>query len=378
MLHFNPDARPTLPDARSETEPLRFHRRLPGYRPTPLHRLSALARRLGVGQVLLKDESDRLGLPAFKVLGAAWAAYCQVGRMLDAPPEPWTTLGELREKLAPLLPMELITATEGNHGRAVARVAAWLGFGARVFVPHATAPSRSAAIEDEGARVIRIDGSYDDAVEIAGAARAQRALLLQDTALPGYETIPAWIVDGYSTLGHEIDAELATADEPGPDLVLVQIGVGGLASAAVRHFRRRGVQPPPRIVGVEPDGAACALASLAHGEPTDVTHPVDSVMAGLNAGRISPTAWNWLRRGLDAAISVSDTRAEEAVRELAKAGVASGASGAAGLAGLIELLEGPDATPVRQRLGIDASTRVALICTEGPTDPEAYRRIVGV
>jgi hypothetical protein len=57
------------------TEPLDFHRQLPSCRVTPLRDLPKLASEMGVGPLLVKDESNRLGLPAFKVLGASWAIY---------------------------------------------------------------------------------------------------------------------------------------------------------------------------------------------------------------------------------------------------------------------------------------------------------------
>ena len=50
-----------------------YHASLPGYAPTPLAEVPALAAELGVGRVFVKDESARLGLPAFKVPGASWA-----------------------------------------------------------------------------------------------------------------------------------------------------------------------------------------------------------------------------------------------------------------------------------------------------------------
>ena len=118
--------------------PVAFHRKLPGYCPSPVFDLVDLAADLGVGRLLVKDESNRFGLPAFKMLGASWATYRRLVERLGAEPGPWSTLDELAWFLTPILPLDLATATDGNHGRAVARLARLLGLGARIFVPAGT------------------------------------------------------------------------------------------------------------------------------------------------------------------------------------------------------------------------------------------------
>lgn len=303
--------------------PLEFHRTLPGYAPTPLVEAPRAAAALGVERVLVKDESSRLGLPSFKVLGASWATHRAVagGRGGRG---------------------GLTCATDGNHGRAVAWMARQLGLAATVFVPSAMVPARRAAIAAEGAHVEVVDGTYDEAVERAAALAAPDVLVIQDTAWPGYETVPAWVIEGYATIGAEIDAE--------PDLVAVQIGVGSFAAAMVRRFA--GV----RIVGVEPVSAACAFASIEAGELVEVPGPHDSVMAGLNCGRASPLAWPVISRGIEAFATVSDERAREAVALLARDGVTAGESGAAGLAGLLAF---------RDELGLQGT--VLVVNTEGAT-----------
>jgi diaminopropionate ammonia-lyase len=344
--------------------PVGFHRRLPSYTATPLHDLTDLAQELGLGAILVKDESDRLGLPAFKVLGASWAVYRKAREMLGGEPEPWSTVEELSHLLIPLRPLTLVAATDGNHGRSVARVAAWLGFGAWIFVPEGTVARRIEAIESEGAEVTVVDGSYDDAVKEAAARQGERSVLIQDTGWPGYETIPRWVIEGYATMFREIDVQMAEMGRRGPHLVVVQIGVGSLAAATVLHCGRG------TIVGVEPHGAACAKRSLERGEAVTVPGPHRSMMAGLNCGTLSSVAWPILKDGLDACISVSDDRAAEAMRILAAKGIESGESGAAGLAGLLELVREP-----RPGLALNGATTVLLLSTEGITDEDNYRRI---
>ena len=357
---------------RPTREPLAFHRRLPGYRPTPLLDAPDLARQLGIAQLLVKDESNRLELPAFKILGASWAVYRVLEERAGGTLEPWETIEQLHQRLAPLRPLSLVTATDGNHGRAVARVAALFGLSARIFVPNGTARARIDAIASEGATVEVVEGTYDEAVERAAGEASERCLVISDTSWPGYEEIPQWVMEGYSTIFWEIDDELARRGEPGPALFPIQFGVGSLAAAVVRHYRA-GV---PKIVSVEPLRAACALASMEAGEIVSVPGPHDSIMAGLNCGRASLIAWPIVSRGIDAFLAIDDERAREAMRALAGIGVVAGETGAAGFAGLLELLTGPQSAQYRAMLALDQETRALVLITEGATDPASYRQIV--
>jgi diaminopropionate ammonia-lyase len=305
-------------------EVLAFHQSLPGYRPTPLTSVPALAAELGVGQVLVKDESWRLGLPAFKALGAWWAIH----RALQDHPGP----------------VELVTATDGNHGRAVARRATMLGLPSHVFVPDVVSDAAIDAIRSEGATVTVVPDSYDAAVAEAASYAVDDRLLIQDSAWPGYEVVPQHIVDGYSTLFREIDVQ--------PDLVVVPMGVGSVAQAAVTHYRSG--PAAPALLGVEPASASCVTTSLLAGEL--ITVPTGkTVMAGLNCGTASTLAWPVLRSGLDYAVTVEDDAALQATVDLGAAGISSGPSGAATLAGL---------RTARDRLPLTPETTVLLISTE--------------
>lgn len=329
-LFLSPESRGWLAPANAASA-REFHRGLEGYAPTPLVDLPTLADELGVGRVLVKDESSRLGLPAFKVLGASWACH----RVLEHQPG-----------------AHLVTATDGNHGRAVARMAEHFGVPATVFVPDVMLPETAARIADEGAEVVHLDVGYDDAVRAAAAfadADPGRALV-QDTAWDGYTEVPAWIVDGYRTLLDEIDEELGAA----PDLVAVPVGVGSLLEAVVRHHRRPGA-PHPTVLSVEPDTAACVLTSLRAGHPVSV-ETGSTVMAGLNCGTVSASAWPVLRDGLDAAVAVSDENTLRAVADLGALGVSSGPSGAATLAG---------ARRAAPNLHLSPDAVVVLLSTEG-------------
>jgi diaminopropionate ammonia-lyase len=291
--------------------------------------------------------------------------------------EPWRTIDELHEKLASVRPLTLVTATDGNHGRAVARVAALFGFDAQIYVPGGTASARIDGIASEGARVVVVDGTYEDAVARAAEDASESCLVVSDTSWPGYEEIPRWVAEGYSTIMSETDDELAKRGETTPNLIAIQFGVGALAAAVVRHYRQARVDKQLKIVSVEPLHAACALASMEADEIVTVPGPHDSIMAGLNCGRVSMHAWPIVSRSIDAFIAIPDERACEAMRALARVGIIAGETGAAGLAGLFELLMGAESARYREALGVNRSTRVLVIVTEGATDPENYRRIVG-
>ena len=351
---------------------MQFHRRLPGYQPTPLLEAPGIAAELGLARLWVKDESSRMGLPAFKIMGASWAVYralrpAMSSRTGASLPDGRRSTSS-RRLLDPLKPLTLACATDGNHGRAVARMAAWLGLPARILVPADMAPARIAAIAGEGAEVIVHDGSYDEAVarsaEEAGERTAGhlRHLLARLRGRPG--------------LGHRglLDDPLGdrgavAALRERPNVVAAQIGVGAFASAVVRHVRRNGGWPGAFILGVEPSHAACAIASIEAGEIVEVPGPHDSIMSGLNCGIPSPLAWPVISAGIDAFIAIDDERTRTAMRALHREGIVAGECGAAGLAGLMTW---------QARFGGDLNGKHALvISTEGATDPDAYRHIVG-
>lgn len=338
---LNPRWTPGRPATPRGTEEIRrFHEALPDYAVTPLVTLPTVAESLTLGAVLVKDESLRLGLPAFKMLGASWAVHLA-----------------LRSSVHTRRP-RLVTATDGNHGRAVARMAALMKLPATIVVPEGVSPRAVDLIRAEGADVRVLDMPYDRAVEHAArlAETDPDSLLVQDTSWCGYEEVPQWIVDGYATLFDEA-ADQAVALGADIDLVVVPAGVGSLAHAAVIYGRS---QPNCRVVSVEPDVADCLRASLAAGALTTVPTGQTS-MAGLNCGTPSYLAWPDLQEGLAGAVVVEDEAAANAIAELAPLGVDAGPCGAASLAALHILA----AEPVRSHLGLSADSTVLLLNTEG-------------
>jgi diaminopropionate ammonia-lyase len=372
-LLVNHGTKPLPADARPGPEVQAFHRRLPGYAPTPLHDVPALADAAGVGRVLVKDESSRMGLPAFKILGASWATYHVLCDRLGDEPE-WETPDDLAAVVADRLgPLRLVAATDGNHGRAVARMARLLGLTATILVPDGTAPARIGGIAGEGAEVTVVPGTYDDAVAESAAMASERDLVISDTSWPGYEDPPRRVIEGYATIFAELEAQLGRPGGAELDLVVVPLGVGALGASAAACLKR-GLEPGegPVLVGVEPTSAACVAAAVEAGHVVEVPGPHRSIMAGLNCGLASPLALPTVAAGFDAFLAIDDDRCREAVRSLAAAGLDVGETGAAALAGLMALRDDHgDEVPV------PAGATVLLIATEGVTDPVNFERIVG-
>lgn len=349
-----------------------FHRRLPGYQPTPLRDLPEIASALGVARVLAKDESSRLGLPAFKILGASWAVYRTLVDRLGEEPD-WDDLEDLgRIVRAEIGPLHLVTATDGNHGRAVASMARRLGLGATILVPAGTASARIDAIAGEGAMVQIIEGTYDDAVAASAAMASADHVVVSDTSWPGYEEPPRRVVEGYATIFTELDEQL-TGLGAVADVVVVPVGVGALAAAAALGLRA-GLEPAdgPVLVGVEPLGAACVAAAVAAGHVVEVPGPHRSIMAGLNCGLASILTLPTIRAAFQALIAIDDDSCRAAIRQLTTAGLDVGETGAAALAGLTALL-----ADHRAELPIPPGATAVVLVTEGVTDPASFERIVG-
>lgn len=370
-LVINHKVAPLPASARPGPEVTAFHRRLPGYAPTPLRELPD-----GVGgaeRLLVKDESSRLGLPSFKILGASWATYRLLCERLGGEPA-WSTPADLAAVVASRLgPLRLVAATDGNHGRAVAHMARLLGLAATVLVPTGTAGARVAGIESEGADVIVVPGTYDDAVAESAAMAADDVLVVSDTSWPGYTDPPSWVIEGYSTIFAEVAEQLPSVGLTGVDVVVVPVGVGALAAAAGLNLRA-GREPGdgPVLIGVEPTSAACVAAAVAAGHVVEVPGPHTSIMAGLNCGLASEIALPTVTAAFDAFVAVDDEVAASAMRLLADHGMDVGETGAAALAGLMAVdADHHDALPIPE------GASVLLLATEGVTDPANFARIVG-
>jgi len=321
----------------------------PRLRATPLTAIPSLAANLGLGSLAAKDETGRFGLNAFKLLGARFAIDTMVSE------------GTLRAGDT------VVCASEGNHGRAVARAAGDARCASRVYMAHDAAQARVDAIAGEGAEVIRVDGSYDDAVRILQRdADAHGWTIVSDTAWPGYERIPFLIMLGYTHMLDEVESPF--------DAIFVQGGVGGLlcAMASWCAFHR----PGTKVVSVEPTQAACLQASAKAGHPVAVEGPLNTTMAGLRNREVSPPAFASLLPNVDAFMAIDDRWSFDAMRELSTVGIRAGSSGSAALGGLLALCTEPAMAEARSHLGLQPSSRVLVIVSEGVTDPALFEEVM--
>jgi diaminopropionate ammonia-lyase len=359
----------------------RFHETLPGYRPTPLLALDQMARRLGLDGLWLKDESRRFGLKAFKILGASYAVCATLADRLAMPPplvfEAFREAGTRRR----LSDLTLVAASDGNHGAAVAWMAAQLGCRCRILLPRGTAACRYAAIRHLGGEALQVDGNYDAAVaQAAREARERQGLLVQDTGWEGYEEIPRRIMQGYLTLFEEAFSQMAPV---APSHIFVPCGVGALAAALQAYLVEKYGARRPRLIVVEAAAADCYYRSMAGGGESIVTVDGDLTtrMAGLACGVPSRLGWTILQRWADGFASCPDSVALEAMPQLAfpdppDPPVEAGECGAVTL-GCLQRLMRPRDGDERLRLDLGPTSRILLFSTEGATDPEAYRQAVG-
>ena len=334
----------------------RFFAGRPDLRPTPLRQLPDVASEIGIGGLLLKDESNRFGLPAFKAVGVTYAIH----RLFEE--------GRLRAGGG------VACATAGNHGRAVARIAREHGLHATVYVPAGTVRQRIDAIASEGADVIVHDRGYEDAVAtMASESRRKGWTVVSDTSYPESEgdPVPTWIMSGYTRI---FDEAAAQWDAP-PDAMFVQAGVGGLlAAAASWAAASSGVRPG--VVSCEPAASACVLAAARAGAPCTIPGPLDTVMAGLRCAEASHAAWPIIAARVRAFVSVSDDETFAAMRSAARERIVSGPSGACGLASLAAVMRDANLDAVRDHLGLGPHSRALVVNTEGDTNPSVYNRVV--
>ncbi|WP_375748767.1 diaminopropionate ammonia-lyase [Vibrio sp. HN007] len=355
-----------------------FHSQLPGYERTPLHSLDALAEKLGIGRILLKDEDYRFDLNAFKVLGGSYAVARLLGNKYDIPTDQ-LSLDNLKAKITE--PMTFTSATDGNHGRGLAWAADKLGQNAVIYMPVGTAEERVNNIQKLGAEVIVTDVNYDDTVRIAYEASQKNGWkFVQDTAWEGYTDIPLWIMQGYTTIVSESIEQMHEL-EVAPTHILLQAGVGSMAGGVLGAFANHyGINNLTSII-VEPERADCIYRSGVTGNIVNVTDDLDTIMAGLACGEPCSIGWDILKANASGFMSCNDSLAATGMRVLANPigndpKVVSGESGAIGLGVLYTLATHPDAKNIMKQFGFDKNSTVFILSTEGNTDPVNYQNII--
>lgn len=322
---------------------------------TPLKQLDSLAESIGAAAIYAKDETHRFGVNAFKIAGVQYAIH----RLDDTAAS-----------------RGVVCATAGNHGRAVARVCRQKRFPCTIFVPALrtaepveiqTRAARVNAMREDGATVVDVDGSYEEALRQAAAfGKETGATIISDTSWAGYEQIPRWIMAGYTRLFEEA----ASQWEAMPTLVIVQGGVGGLVCAAASWFADRFRGDRPFFIAAEPHNAACLMASAQAGRPITVDSNLDTIMAGLRCAEPSPAAWPAIAGGVDAFVTVADAVVVDVMQTMSKAPeaerIVAGPSGACGVAALVEMAVNPRLEDLRSAARLDRSTRALVVVTEGP------------
>jgi len=358
-----------------------FHKSFPMYAPTPLALLPETAKTLGIGEIYVKNESFRFGLNAFKVLGGSYAIGNYLARQLGKPLAETgydvLTAAETRKKLGDIT---FITATDGNHGRGVAWTANTLGQKSVVHMPKGTVAERLNNIRLAGADADIIDGNYDDAVRLSRKEAEENGwVIVQDTSWEGYEEIPAWIMQGYCTMGLEAYEQLPQK----PTHIFLQAGVGSMAGTIAALFASIYGEDRPKVIIVEPNNADCFYRTAAanDGKTHIVTGEMKTIMAGLACGEPCGLAWDILRDYADHFIAFPDWAAAKGMRILgnpmgADDRVISGESGASAFGCMAAILTEPELANLKQELGLDETSRVLFFSTEGDTDRENYRKIV--
>ena len=363
----------------------RFHAGMDGYCPTPLVSLEQQAKRLGLGALLMKDESKRFGLNAFKVLGGSYAIAKYLCGRLEIPVDEYA-FARLRspEAKAMLGEITFVTATDGNHGRGVAWAAREFGQKAVVYMPKGSAQERLENIRALGAEAEILSFNYDDAVRHANRMAEEHGwVLVQDTAWPGYEEIPTHIMQGYTTIAGEIEDQLRAGELPRPTHLFLQAGVGSVSGGMSGYFAAQWGENCPKVVIVEPDRADCLFRTAKANDGTIhiVTGDMDSMMAGLCCGEPCTVSWDIIRECATAFVSCGDGYAARGMQLLGRPldgdeTVISGESGAV-TAGVVQgIMTEERLRPLREQLGLNETSCVLVISTEGDTDRENYRKVL--
>ena len=347
----------------------------PGYAPTPLREMDRLADELGLAGILYKDESGRFGLGSFKALGGAYAVMRVLAGQMDHCAVSDIRTGVHRQAVANMV---VSAATDGNHGRSVAWGAQQAGCRCRIYIHRDVSLGRQRAMEELGAEVVRTAGDYDDSVRVCARVSAQHGWhVVSDTSYPGYDQIPRDVMAGYGVMVAEILTEV-----PAPSHLILQAGVGGLAAAfCARLWLQLGTNMP-KVIIVEADRAPSLLTSARAGALQTVAIEQETIMAGLSCGEVSPLAWDVLHRCTDHFVTMADDLVPSAMRCLASGALGGGAieGGECATPGLLTLIaiarDGAHDRRLRREFGLDETSRVLLIGSEGATDPNIYQAIM--
>jgi threonine dehydratase len=274
----------------------------------------------GFANVLLKDETSQISR-AFKYRGA----FAKLEKIDTA--------------------LQIVTASTGNHGIAVAQAAAQLGHSVHVFLPTQASQYKARLIESLGARV-SVVGDQLDGCTIAAKQWAETIGALW---ISGFDDRA--VVEGY----REVFREIKLAD-PSVKRLFVPVGGGGLLAAAILEGEQSW-----EIVGVQSDAAKSMQESLALGAPVRI-EPCKSVAGGLLVPQVGQIAYELCAVSRPRLVSVSDAELVDSMRTLWIAhGIRSEAAGAATLAAALRE---------------DRDVRCVCIISGGNIDPLEHSRLL--
>ena len=354
---------------------------LPGYQPTPLIVLNGLASESSIEALWCKHEGYRFEVGSFKPTGPVYAMLSVLkGEIKKATCVETITTQDLISRKYESVTQEIVVsaATSGNHGRALAWGARMFGCRCVIYMNDGVSAGRGEAIAAYGAEVVRVPGNYDRVVQRSYAdAETLGYFAISDDKSADYPHISREIMQGYALVAGEIVKQFINVQPP--THVFVPGGGGRFAAATCGHLWDRYTSNHPRVVVVEPAASACLYRSAIENSAATVSGDGRSVMDGLVVESASPQAWNILRAGAFAFLTIPDKAAVDAIRQAATGvggdpPVVIGETGIAAWAGFLAATRDGN---LRQQLGLDCNSRIVIIATEGATDPEVYRDLVG-
>ena len=324
------------------------------YAPTPLLLLDKLSTELKLKRIFYKDESKRFHLKSFKALGGSYAV----------------------EKIAKgNKEIVISTATAGNHGRSVAWGSKKLGLKCKIFISEYVSETRAEAMRDFGADVIRVKGNYEDSLnECIKQSNQNNWQIVQDVAWKNYMLVPKLTMAGYSVMMKEISEQI---NNQKVSHIILQAGVGGMAAAMVAGLARY-LNHVPQIIIVEPDSAACVLASINTGKIEKISIEKESIMGGMSCGEVSLVPWQILKKSVNYCVTVSDDYISKTIKYLANCELSYEKiiGGECSTPGIISLIGLCNDAKIRKKINLNEDSNVLLFGCEGDADEELYQKLL--
>ena len=324
------------------------------YAPTPLLLLDKLSTELKLKRIFYKDESKRFHLKSFKALGGSYA----VEKITKGNKE-----------------IVISTATAGNHGRSVAWGSKKLGLKCKIFISKYVSETRAKAMRGFGADVIRVKGNYEDSLnECIKQSNQNNWQIVQDVAWKNYMLVPKLTMAGYSVMMKEISEQI---NNQKVSHIILQAGVGGMAAAMVAGLARY-LNHIPQIIIVEPDSAACVLASINTGKIEKISIEKESIMGGMSCGEVSLVPWQILKKSVNYCVTVSDDYISKTIKYLANCELSYEKiiGGECSTPGIISLIGLCNDTKIRKKINLNEDSNVLLFGCEGDADEELYQKLL--